>query len=162
MDNFILEIYNHDGSWVRLANRAVSDFANFLQGAPEFSFGGGGVYNHNYRQKNSAVFVQDDWKATRDVTLNLGLRTEFFGAWSDNACHIGNIESDLTKSGEYPFVYPKCVDKLGVSGLTGDAAGINLQEQRLHWDWPAHWVCVGCFRTSQHDRSRRVRHLLRS
>jgi len=38
---------------------------------------------HNYRQKNSAVFAQDDWKATQNLTLNLGLRTEFFGAWSD-------------------------------------------------------------------------------
>jgi hypothetical protein len=101
----------------------VSDVGNFLQGSPEFSFGGGGVYNHNYRQKNSAVFVQDDWKATQNLTLNLGLRTEFFGAWTDNACHIGNMESDLTKTGQYPFIYPKCVDKLGVPGLTGTAAG---------------------------------------
>jgi hypothetical protein len=101
----------------------VTDFANFLQGAPEFSFGGGGVYNHNYRQKNSAVFAQDDWKATQNLTLNLGLRTEFFGAWSDNACHIGNMESDLTKTGQYPFIYPSCVNKLGVPGLTGNAAG---------------------------------------
>src|ERR1700691_5441532 len=48
----------------------VTDFGNFLQGAPEFSFGGGGVYNHNYRQKNSAVFAPGDWKATRNLTLN--------------------------------------------------------------------------------------------
>src|SRR6202008_3756313 len=26
-------------------------------------------------------------------------------------------------SGTYPFIYPKCVDKLGVTGLTGNAAG---------------------------------------
>ena len=102
---------------------AVSDVGNFLQGAPEFSFGGGGVYNHNYRQKNSAIFAQDDWKATSNLTLNLGLRLEFLGAWTDDACHIGNMESDLTKSGQYPFIYPKCVDKLGVAGLTGSAAG---------------------------------------
>ena len=48
----------------------------------------------------------------------MGLRTEFLGAWTDGDCHIGNIESDLTKSGTYPFVYPRCVNKLGVSGLT--------------------------------------------
>ncbi|MGA9392985.1 MAG: hypothetical protein WBV69_21320, partial [Candidatus Sulfotelmatobacter sp.] len=29
----------------------------------------------------------------------------------------------LTKSGQYPFIYPKCVDKLGIPGLTGNAAG---------------------------------------
>jgi Carboxypeptidase regulatory-like domain len=105
----------------------ITDIGNFLQGAPEFSFGGGGVYNHNYRQKNSALFAQDDWKATPTLTLNLGLRTEFLGAWSDNACHIGNMESDLTKSGQYPFIYPKCVDKFGIPGLTGTAAGSTFK-----------------------------------
>ncbi|HUO13697.1 MAG TPA: TonB-dependent receptor [Verrucomicrobiae bacterium] len=101
----------------------LTDFQNFAEGTPEFSFGGGGVYNHQYRQNDSAVFVQDDWKATRDLTLNLGLRTEFLGAWTDKDCHIGNIESSLTKSGTYPFIYPKCVNSLNVSGLTGNAAG---------------------------------------
>src|SRR5579864_7228745 len=104
-----------------------TDFGNFVSGTPEFSFGGGGVYNHAYRQSNSAVFVQDDWKATSNLTLNLGLRTEFLGAWTDGDCHIGNIESDLTKSGTYPFIYPKCVDKLGVPGLTGTAAGSTFK-----------------------------------
>ena len=104
-----------------------TDFANFVGGTPEFSFGGGGVYNHQYRQNNSAVFAQDDWKATANLTLNLGLRTEFLGAWTDGDCHIGNIESDLTKSGTYPFVYPSCVNKLGVTGLTGNAAGSTFK-----------------------------------
>jgi hypothetical protein len=101
----------------------LSDFGNFVGGTPEFSFGGGGVYNHEYRQNNSAVFVQDDWKVAPTFTLNAGLRTEFLGAWTDNDCHIGNLQSDLTESGTYPFIYPKCVNNLGVSGLTGTAAG---------------------------------------
>ena len=105
----------------------ATDFGNFVGGTPEFSFGGGGVYNHKYRQSNSAVFAQDDWKVTSNLTLNMGLRTEFLGAWTDGDCHIGNIESDLTKSGTYPFVYPKCVDRLGVTGLTGTAAGSTFK-----------------------------------
>jgi hypothetical protein len=100
-----------------------TDFGNFVGGTPEFSFGGGGVYNHQYRQNNSAVFAQDDWKATTNLTLNLGLRTEFLGAWTDGDCHIGNIQSSLTETGTYPFIYPSCVNKLGVPGLTGHAAG---------------------------------------
>jgi hypothetical protein len=100
---------------------SYTDFQNFLQGAPAFSFGGGGVYNHIYHQKNYAVFAQDDWKVRPDLTLNLGLRTEFLGAWKDDDCHIGNIESSLTKSGTFPFIYPSCVNKLGVPGLTGTA-----------------------------------------
>jgi hypothetical protein len=106
---------------------ATSDFGNFVGGTPEFSFGGGGVYNHSYKQSNSAIFAQDDWKAMSNLTINAGLRTEFLGAWTDGDCHIGNIESDLTKSGTYPFIYPSCVDKLGVSGLTGTAAGSTFK-----------------------------------
>jgi hypothetical protein len=100
-----------------------TDFQNFVEGAPQFSFGGGGVYTHEYREKNYAVFAQDDWKARPDLTLNIGLRTEFLGAWKDNDCHIGNLESSLTQSGTFPFVYPSCTDKLGVPGLSGTASG---------------------------------------
>jgi len=107
----------------------ATDFANFVGGTPQFSFGGGGVYNHAYRQSNSAVFAQDDWKVNPNLTLNLGLRTEFLGAWTDGDCHIGNIESDLTLSGNYPFIYPSCVNKLGVSGLTGNAAGSTFKNK---------------------------------
>src|SRR6201993_311504 len=60
----------------------ATDFGNFVGGTPEFSFGGGGVYNHAYRQSNSAVFAQDDWKATSNLTLKLGLRKEFLGGWT--------------------------------------------------------------------------------
>jgi hypothetical protein len=108
---------------------AFTDFQNFLQGAPTGSFGGGGVYNHQYKQNDFAVFVQDDWKATKDLTLNLGLRTEFLGAWLDAKCHIGNIESDLTLKGQNPFVYPGCVNTLGVAGLSGSGNGTTFHNQ---------------------------------
>jgi hypothetical protein len=33
----------------------------------------------NFRLNESGYFIQDDWRATRRLTLNLGLRYEFFG-----------------------------------------------------------------------------------
>ena len=95
-----------------------TDFQNFLIGSPQFSFGGGGVFNHQYRTNDFGFFVQDDWKARNDLTLNLGLRTEFLGAFYDNLCHIGNLDTDLANAGEYPFVYGGCVKHLNVAGLT--------------------------------------------
>jgi hypothetical protein len=105
------------------SGQSVTDFQNFLLGAPQFSFGGGGVFDHQYRQNNYGLFAQDDWKVSQNVTVNLGLRTEFLGAFTDGKCHIGNLDSALTRSGTYPFVYPSCASKLGVSGFTGSGSG---------------------------------------
>ena len=107
----------------------LSDFQNFLEGAPTASFGGGGIYNHQYKQQDFAAFAQDDWKITKNTTLNLGLRTEWLGAWVDGYCHIGNLESDLTLKGENPFVYPGCVNTLGVQGLSGAGNGTTLKNR---------------------------------
>ena len=127
LDKLFPQVFNGQLFFTNTASNGLTDFENLLTGNVQFSFGGGGVYNHKYRQNDSAVFAQDDWKATRDLTLNAGLRTEFLGAWTDADCHLGNIESDLTKSGTYPFIYPSCVNKLGVSGLTGNAAGSTFR-----------------------------------
>jgi Carboxypeptidase regulatory-like domain/TonB dependent receptor len=103
-----------------------SDFQNFLLGSPQFSFGGGGLSNHEYRSNNFAVFAQDDWKIRPNLTLNLGLRTEVFGAFHDDLCHIGNLDPTLANAQKFPFIYPSCVDKLNLTGLSGDANGTTF------------------------------------
>jgi len=97
----------------------LTDFQKVLAGQVDFSFGGGGVYNHEYRNNNFGVFAQDDWKVRPDLTLNLGIRTELLGAFYDNLCHIGNFDPQLANSGKYPFVYGGCANKLKVAGLSG-------------------------------------------
>ena len=58
----------------------LTDFAEFFGGTPAFSFGGGGVYNHEYRQNNYATVCPGRLEIRPDLTVNLGLRTEFLGA----------------------------------------------------------------------------------
>ena len=104
----------------------VTDFQKFLSGAVDFSFGGGGVYNHQYRTNNYSFFAQDDWKVSQQLTLNLGLRTEVIGAFYDKLCHIGNFDLGLANSGEYPLIYGGCANKLGVDGMTGHGGDTTL------------------------------------
>jgi hypothetical protein len=120
LDKNFPQVFNGELFFTNTPN-GLTDFQNFLIGSPQFSFGGGGVSNHNYHSDNFAAFVQDDWKATRDLTLNLGLRTEFFGAFYDGACHIGNLDPALAAKGQFPFIYPSCVGNLNLAGLSGSA-----------------------------------------
>jgi hypothetical protein len=97
-----------------------------MLGQPGFSFGGSGVSNHQYKVDDYALFIQDDYKITSDLTLNAGLRWELFGAAKDDLCHIGNTQAALANQGVVPFFYPKCVSKLGVPGFTGTASASTM------------------------------------
>jgi Carboxypeptidase regulatory-like domain/TonB dependent receptor len=115
-----LFFFNSPGSPATATSPSVgglTDFQKVLEGAPDGSFGGGGVFNHKYRVNDFAVFAQDDWKVRPNLTLNLGLRVEELGAFRDDACHIGNLDQDLAASGQYPFIYGGCVKKLNLAGL---------------------------------------------
>ena len=99
-----------------------ADFPSFLMGLTDGSFGGGGVYNHQYRNNDFGFFVQDDWKATPDLTLNLGFRAEILGAFYDNLCHIGNFDPALGNAGKYPMAYGSCASTL--KDASGNSLGI--------------------------------------
>jgi hypothetical protein len=53
-----------------------SGFAQFLYGMPNFSALSTSIYSDNGWQ-SAAVFVQDDWKVSPKLTVNLGMRWEF-------------------------------------------------------------------------------------
>lgn len=51
--------------------------ADFLLGYPATASRGVGTGFRNWRQNKYALYIADDWKATRDLTLNVGLRYEY-------------------------------------------------------------------------------------
>jgi len=117
------------------ATGPYSDFQSFLQGSPLLGEGGGGLGNHDYRIPGFAWFAQDDYRASKTLTLNLGFRNEFLGAPYDTLCHTGNTNPDLAITTGQPYVYPKCISKFGLSGITGtlNAAGLD-NEYATVWE----------------------------
>jgi len=121
LDKLFPQVFNGELFFTNTSD-GNSDFQNFLLGTPQFTFGGGGVFNHQYRSNNFGFFAQDDWKIRHDLTLNLGFRTEIFGAFHDELCHIGNFDPSLAAAGKFPYLYPNCADKLGLAGLSGNTS----------------------------------------
>jgi hypothetical protein len=113
----------------------ATDFQSFLAGSPFFAEGGGGLGNHDYRVPGYSWFAQDDYRASKTLTLNLGFRNEFLGAPYDLLCHTGNTDQNLANITGQPYVYPKCVNKFGLSGITGtlNQAGLN-NEYATVWE----------------------------
>jgi len=107
----------------------ATDFQGFLSGSPLLPMAGGGLGNHDYRVPSRAWFVQDDWRASKTLTLNLGFRNEFIGAPYDLLCHTGNTNPLLAPTTGQPFVYPKCVNKFNLSGIKGTLNQAGLKNE---------------------------------
>jgi hypothetical protein len=68
-----------------------SGFAQFLFGIPDNSNLTNSIYSDSGR-KVGAGFVQDDWKVTRKLTLNLGLRWDFGNSIHERFNRVTNID----------------------------------------------------------------------
>jgi hypothetical protein len=113
----------------------ATDFQAFLAGSPLLGEGGGGLGTHDYRIPGYAWFAQDDYRVSKTLTFNLGFRNEFLGAPYDMLCHTGNTIPELANTTGQPYVYPKCVNKFGLSGITGtlNQAGLG-NEYATVWE----------------------------
>ncbi|MBM3763704.1 MAG: TonB-dependent receptor, partial [Acidobacteria bacterium] len=66
--------------------------ANFLAGTPVTIIRQASLYKPGYRAWESGAYVQDDWRATRRLTLNLGVRYDIFTAKTEQYNRLGNFD----------------------------------------------------------------------
>ena len=129
-DNFIWTVGRHEvkfgGSymWDRFAttgggtsnglftftarNPKENALVNFLLGQATTLTQGSGVNIRSHSQDPS-LYIQDDWKATRDLTLNLGLRWEYFPTYTgqnQTATFVPGQQSTRFPSAPLGLVFP--------------------------------------------------------
>jgi hypothetical protein len=98
-----------------------SSLADFQTGNPvEYQQFIGNTHLHNFAL-DAFGFVQDDFRITRTLTLNLGFRLESSGGVSEGSNQLSNLD-------------PNNTTPLGVLG-TGPLGGIDLGGTAFHRNW---------------------------
>ncbi|HWB86537.1 MAG TPA: carboxypeptidase regulatory-like domain-containing protein [Bryobacteraceae bacterium] len=91
-------------------------FSNLLASAAET-----GSFEKDYRFNDLSFFLQDDWHVGRTLTVNLGLRYDYFAWPVDVRGRIGNFDPDLIEEGAYGI-------PPGNSSYTGFTIARSFQE----------------------------------
>jgi hypothetical protein len=117
--------------------RVATAFQNFLTGGSSnfsaltsgLSLIGSGVFDRDFRVKDTNFFVQDDWKVTKRLTLNLGLRYDLYGLPVDTSGRLVNLDVSQVRSGTAasPATPPNGL----VQAEGGQLAGVPTVEKTL-------------------------------
>jgi hypothetical protein len=100
-----------------------NSFADFLVGAPNDLFEGPNAVS-NFRSKQTYAFAQDEWKATRNLTLTLGIRYEFSTPKLDTAGRTFSIVP-----GDQSTRFPYAPLGLVFPGDAGAPRGANFPDK---------------------------------
>lgn len=103
-------------------------FKDFVQGNIFQSFVGTGQTYRDFRAKDIGWYFQDDFKVSRKLTVNLGVRYDYLGPSVDKRNRIGNFDSSrldaatLAAGGpglQAGFILPEAADFGKIKGVPG-------------------------------------------
>ncbi|HTD25100.1 MAG TPA: TonB-dependent receptor [Terriglobales bacterium] len=90
-----------NGSFTYANAATVSSFSNFLQDRSTFSLTDG-PFNFPFKEQDVAWYVQDDWRIKDNLTINLGLRWE----WYQQAINLLHDITTAKQASSTPFWDP--------------------------------------------------------
>jgi hypothetical protein len=93
--------WNVDNEYGTRGSLSFPDFNSFLTGTPNRLQIDVGSFQRNYRARDIVWFAQDDFRISRRLTLNLGVRYDYLGFPYDINGKVGNFDPGL--------VSPQCV-----------------------------------------------------
>lgn len=102
------------------------NFTSFLQGGSlgtTVSLLGSGVFDRAYKVQDWNGFIQDDWKVNQRLTVNLGLRYDWFGLPADENGRLVNFLPNDRRLGAPPNGF--------VQAEGGPLAGVPTVEKTL-------------------------------
>ncbi len=73
-------------------NTTGDAFADFLLGLPQDTAITEGFSQGYLRQNTYGAYFQDDWRVSSNLTLNLGVRYEYFAPFTDAGNHLLNLD----------------------------------------------------------------------
>jgi hypothetical protein len=104
-----------------------------------------GLTEKSFRFSDIGAYITDDWKVSRNLTLNIGLRYEFFGLPTEKDGRIGNFDFTGFEQCFQPtggtnavcdniapgFIVPKNVQTTGLAGVDS-AIGVTRTVDNKH------------------------------
>ena len=94
------------------------DFADYLLGLPQQTTLQSGTSEYQFRANSYDLYAQDDWRIFSKLSLNLGLRYEYIGPYTEVGNHIANLDTSFSpesiagfrvlpgQTGPYSGVFP--------------------------------------------------------
>ena len=110
------------------------NFTQFLAGLATEADTQFGITDKRFRMADVGWFIADDWKIKPNLTLNIGVRWDWFGWPTEEDGRIGNFDFAAMTSSENPgpgFIVPSNVTNTGFSAIDS-AIAASIKSSNKH------------------------------